>query len=57
MLDIENRLLAINSNRDKANEMRDMIYDLFTSRKPTLLVASGSSKVVAYYLQLLLGVK
>ena len=55
MLDIENRLLAINSNRDKANEMRDMIYDLFTSRKPTLLVASGSSKVVAYYLQLLLG--
>ena len=51
---LENRLLSINSNLDNINAMREMIYGLVVSDKPTLIMATGGSKVVAYYLQLLL---
>lgn len=52
---LESRLLGINSNVNNANDMRDMIYDLCVRCNPTLIMATGGSKVVAYYLQLLLG--
>ena len=51
---LESRLLSINSNLDNINAMREMIYDLVVSGKPTLIMATGGSKVVAYYLRLLL---
>lgn len=51
---LEDRLLSINSNLDNINAMREMIYSLVVSGKPTLIMATGGSKVVAYYLQLLL---
>ena len=51
---LESRLLSINSNLDNINAMREMIYDLVVSGGPTLIMATGGSKVVAYYLRLLL---
>ena len=51
---LESRLLSINSNLDNINAMREMIYGLVVSGKPTLIMATGGSKVVAFYLQLLL---
>lgn len=52
---LEDRIMAINdSNLGKFNDVRRMIYDLSVNGGPTLIMATGGSKVVAYYLQLIL---
>lgn len=51
---LEERIISINSNNYNVNCMREMIYSLACSGKPTLIMATGGSKIVAYYLQFLL---
>lgn len=52
---LEERILSINDPLlNKANDIREMLYQLTINNKPTLIVATGGSKVVAYYLQLIL---
>lgn len=52
---LEERILAINDPLiGNFNNVREMIYDLTNKNKPTLIMATGGSKVVAYYLQLIL---
>lgn len=52
---LEERIMAINHpDFTKVEEMREMIYGLLVDGKPTLIMATGGSKVVAYYLQLIL---
>lgn len=48
------RITSINSNHDNVNAMREMIYSLDIEKKPTLIMATGGSKIVAYYLEMLL---
>ena len=50
---LENRILSINSNLENVNSLRKMLCELEVSG-PTLIMATGGSKVVAYYLQLIL---
>lgn len=51
-LKLEERILNINDSLlNKANDFRKMLYQLTIVNKPTLIVATGGSKVVAYYLQ------
>lgn len=52
---LEERLMAINNPiLNKANNMRELLYQLTVINKPTLLMATGGSKIVAHYLQLIL---
>lgn len=54
-LKLEERILNINDSLlNKANDFRKMLYQLTIANKPTLIVATGGSKVVAYYLQLII---
>lgn len=52
---LEKRILQINEPfLGKYNRMKEMVYELTLDRRPTLIMATGGSKMVAYYLQLLL---
>lgn len=52
---LEERIMAINHpDFTKVEEMREMLYGLIVDGGPTLIMATGGSKVVAYYLQLIL---
>ncbi len=52
---LEERIMAVNHpDFTKVEEIREMIYGLIVDGKPTLIMATGGSKVVAYYLQLIL---
>ena len=52
---LEERIMAINHpDFTKADEMREMLYGLLVDGRPTLIMATGGSKVVAHYLQLIL---
>lgn len=54
-LKFEKRILSINDPLlNKANDIREMLYQLTIDNKPTLVMATGGSKVVAYYLQLII---
>lgn len=52
---LEERILSINDPLlNKTNDIREMLCQLTINNKPTLIVATGGSKVVAYYLQLII---
>ena len=52
---LEERILAINNPiLGKFNNVREMLYELTIENKQTLIMATGGSKVVAYYLQLII---
>ncbi|MBP3461822.1 MAG: hypothetical protein J6K21_05395 [Bacilli bacterium] len=52
---LEKRILNINDPLlNKSNDIREMLYQLTIDNMPTLIVATGGSKVVAYYLQLII---
>ena len=52
---LEDRIMAINDpNIGKFNDVREMLYDISVHGGSTLIMATGGSKVVAYYLQLIL---
>lgn len=52
---LEERILSINDQLlNKANDIREMLYQSTIGNKPILIVATGGSKVVAYYLQLII---
>lgn len=49
---LEDRLISIsNPDINKANKFRELLYELLVINKPTLIMATGGSKVIAYYLQ------
>lgn len=49
---LEKRILNINDPLlNKSNDIREMLYQLTIDNTPTLIVATGGSKVVAHYLQ------
>lgn len=49
---LEKRILNINDPLlNKSNDIREILYQLTIDNTPTLIVATGGSKVVAYYLQ------
>ena len=50
-LDGTGDFLSIQDALNKANDIREMLYQLTINNKPTLIVATGGSKVVAHYLQ------
>lgn len=53
--ELEERILNLNNHLlNKANYFRKMLYQLAIDNKPTLIVATGGSKIVAYYLQLII---
>lgn len=52
---LEERIIAINDPfLGKFNNVRKMLYELTIENKPTLVIATGGSKVIAYYLQLII---
>jgi len=52
---LEERIMNLNNpNLGKHNDIRKMVEEIIRSKKPTLIMATGGSKVVAYYLQLIL---
>lgn len=52
---LKERIMAINNPfLGKFNDVREMLYELTIENKPTLIVATGGSKVIAYYLQLII---
>lgn len=52
---LEERIMAVNHpDFTKVEEMRERLYGLIVDGGPTLIMATGGSKVVAYYLQLIL---
>lgn len=52
---LEERIMAINDPfLGKFNHIREMLYELTIENKPTLIMATGGSKVIAYYLQLII---
>lgn len=52
---LEERIMAINDPfLGKFNNVREMLYELTIENKPTLIMATGGSKVIAYYLQLII---
>lgn len=52
---LERRIMAINDPiLGKFNNVREMLYELTIENKPTLIMATGGSKVIAYYLQLII---
>ena len=47
---LEERIMAINNPfLGKFNNVREMLYELTIENKPTLIMATGGSKVIAYY--------
>lgn len=49
------RIMQINDPYlGKYNDVREMLYELTIENKPTLIMATGGSKVIAYYLQLII---
>lgn len=49
------RILQVNDPYlGKYNDIREMLYELTIDNEPTLIMATGGSKVVAYYLQLII---
>ncbi len=52
---LEERIVAINDPfLGKFEYVREMLYELTIENKPTLIMATGGSKVIAYYLQLII---
>ena len=52
---LEERIMAINDPLiGKFNNVRKMLYKLAIENKPTLIIATGGSKVIAYYLKLII---
>ena len=52
---LEERIMQVNDPYlGKYNDIREMLYDLTIDNKPTLIMATGGSKVIAYYLQLII---
>ena len=52
---LEERILSINDPiLNQSNVIREMFYQLTINNEPTLIVATGGSKVIAYYLQLII---
>lgn len=52
---LEERIMQVNDpNLGKYNDIREILYELTIERKPTLIMATGGSKVIAYYLQLII---
>ena len=49
------RIMQINDPYlGKYNDIREMLYELTIDNEPTLIMATGGSKVIAYYLQLII---
>lgn len=52
---LEERIMQINDPYlGKYNNIRKILYELTIKNKPTLIMATGGSKVIAYYLQLII---
>lgn len=52
---LEERIIEVNDPYlGKYNDLREMLYELSIKNEPTLIMATGGSKVVAYYLQLII---
>lgn len=52
---LEERIMQVNDpHLGKYNDIREMLYELTIENKPTLIMATGGSKVIAYYLQLII---
>lgn len=52
---LKERIMKINDPKfGKFNNVRKMLYSLTIENKPTLIMATGGSKVMAYYLQLII---
>lgn len=52
---LEERIMQVNDPcLGKYNDIREMLYELTIDNKPTLIMATGGSKVIAYYLQLII---
>ena len=52
---LEERIMQVNDPYlGKYNDIREMLYELTVCNKPTLIMATGGSKVIAYYLQLIM---
>lgn len=52
---LEERIMVINDPvLGKFNNVREMLYNLTIENRPTLIMATGGSKVIAYYLQLII---
>lgn len=52
---LEERIIQINDPYlGKYNDIREMLYALTIENKPTLIMATGGSKTIAYYLQLII---
>lgn len=52
---LEERIMQVNDPYlGKYNDIREMLYELTIDSKPTLIMATGGSKVIAYYSQLII---
>lgn len=52
---LEERIMEINDpTLGKYEDIREMLYELTIQNNPTLIMATGGSKVVAYYLQMII---
>ena len=52
---LKTRIMQVNDPYlGKYNDIRKMLYELTVDSKPTLIMATGGSKVIAYYLQLII---
>lgn len=52
---LEERIIQVNNpSLGKYNDIRKMLYELISENNPTLIMATGGSKVIAYYLQLII---
>ena len=52
---LKTRIMQVNDPYlGKYNDIREMLYELTIDNKPTLIMATGGSKVIAYYLQLII---
>ena len=52
---LEERIMQVNDPcLGKYNDIREMLYGLTIDNKPTLIMATGGSKVIACYLQLII---
>lgn len=52
---LEQRIIEINDPiLGKFNGVREVLYELTIENRPTLIMATGGSKVIAYYLQLII---
>ncbi len=52
---LEEKIMQVNDPcLGKYNDIREMLYELTIENRPTLIMATGGSKVIAYYLQLII---